>query len=192
MFFIIIGVAIIIIGIYFISTYNDFQVTKTRIQASIQEIGNQLKRQANLIPNLVEATKGYMKHEQGIFDQLAAARQTILSATSNPKAIDTAISAMEGIIPKIIALAESNPEIKADSVVSKLMNELRDTSDKLMYSRRTLIDLSADFNAKLITFPSNFIGNMFGFTAQKGLETPLEGAHLTVTDDETKDVDVKL
>lgn len=189
---IIIGIIIIIIGLYIISIYNSLQVGQIRIQASVQEIGNQLKRQANLIPNLVETTKGYMKHEKGIFDALTAARQAILSAVKDQSKVGEASAIMEKLVPQLVAVVESNPQLKADGVVSKLMDELRDTTDKLMYSRRSLIDLTADFNQKLVTFPTNFIANTFGFKRQPGLETPNTGAHLSVAEAEMQDVKIEL
>ena len=88
-------------------------------------------------------------------------------------------------------LVESNPELKADQTIRQFMDELRDTSDKLMYSRRTLIDLAQDYNVRLVTFPSNVIANMFDFN-QKGLDTPMTGAHIEVSSAETKDVKVSL
>jgi LemA protein len=72
------------------------------------------------------------------------------------------------------------------------MDELRDTADKLTYARRVLIDLSADFNAKLITFPSNLVAGMFGFKSQVGLPTPVKGTHLEVSEKETKDQKISL
>jgi len=72
------------------------------------------------------------------------------------------------------------------------MDELRDTADKVMYARRTLIDLSADFNQKLVTFPSNIIAKMFGFKPEKGLEVPTEGSYLKVSEKETKTPEVKI
>src|SRR4030042_863457 len=119
------GVAVLII-IYLLATYNQFVTTKTRLQASIQEIGNQLKRQADLIPNLVESVKGYMK------------------------------------------------------------DELRDTADKVMYARRTLIDLTADYNIMIVTFPSNLVASMFGFKQETGLKMPTTQEELEVTAEDTK------
>lgn len=190
--FIIVGVVIVALGLYIIGIYNTLQVTLVRIQASYQEIGNQLKRQANLIPNLVESTQGYLKHEKGIFDTLTKAREAVLSATKDTSKLDQATSAVNKVLPQLTAIMESNPEIKGSEVVNKLMNELRDTADKLVYARRTLIDLTADFNSKLITFPSNLIANLFGFKSQPGLETPSKGEHLSVSEAETKDIDIKL
>ncbi len=189
---IVIGIVIVLIGLYVISVYNQLQTTLTRIQASYQEIGNQLKRQANLIPNLVESTKGYLKHEKGIIDSLTKARESVMTAIKDTTKLNAATEQINSIIPQMTAILESNPEIKGSDVVTKLMNELRDTADKLVYARRTLIDLTADFNTKLVVFPSNMVASSFGFKRQPGLETPTTGEHITVSEAETKDVEVKL
>ncbi len=72
------------------------------------------------------------------------------------------------------------------------MDELRDTSDKVMYARRLLIDLTADYNVKMVTFPSNIVAGIFHFEKQKGLETPLEGDELKVSKEETKTPKINL
>ncbi len=177
---IILGIILVVIGLYVIGIYNTFQVTLTRIQAAYQEIGNQLKRQACLIPNLIESTKGYMTHEKGIFDSLTKAREAILTATKDTTKLTSATEALEKVMPQMTAILESNPELKANEVVTKLMDELRDTSDKLLYARRGLIDLVADFNAKLLTFPSSLIANLFGFKSQPGLELPTSEPEISV------------
>ncbi|MFA6512501.1 MAG: LemA family protein, partial [Patescibacteria group bacterium] len=87
---------------------------------------------------------------------------------------------------------ESNPEIKGADVITKLMDELRDTSDKVMYARRTLIDLTADYNVKIATFPSNTVAGIFGFQPEKGLSTPDTGSHIEVSQSETTTPKVKL
>jgi LemA protein len=87
---------------------------------------------------------------------------------------------------------ESNPQMKGADVITNLMGELRDTSDKVMYSRRTMIDLTADYNIKIATFPSNIVANAFGFKSEKGLETPMSGDHLTVSASDTKTPKVSL
>jgi len=144
---------VILIVFYIISVFNALQTIRTRIQASIQEIGNQLKRQADLIPNLVESTKGYMKHEERIFDKLTEARKSITSAlkSGSAKKMVEAQEMLNKAVKSFQVVVESTPQIKASEVVSRLMAELRDTADKVMYSRRTLIDLVADFNQKLVT-----------------------------------------
>jgi len=96
------------------------------------------------------------------------------------------------LLPSIQVAVESNPEIKGSGVVTRLMDELRDTSDKVMYARRTLIDLTADFNVKRASFPTNLVANMFGFEEQKGLATAGSGEHMEVSESETKVPKVKL
>ena len=81
-----------------------------------------------------------------------------------------AASMMGDLLPRLSVIVESNPQLQGNTTVTNLMEELRDTSDKVMYARRTLIDLSADYNVKVVTFPSNLVANMFGFAAQPGFE----------------------
>lgn len=190
-----IALGILALGvIYAVTTYNNFQRLKTQIEASIQEIGNQLKRQASLIPNLQSAVKGYLKHEKGVFDMLTEARKAAVQAekSGNLDDMEQAVQSMNSLVPRLQVAVEDNPEIKADQTVTKFMNELTDTADKLSYARRSLIDLTQAFNQKLITFPSNIIANMFGFKKQKGLVTPQAGDHVEVSAAETKDVKVDL
>jgi len=183
-----------IIVVYVISVYNSLQQLKTQIQASIQEIGNQLKRQASLIPNLQSSVKGYLKQEKDIFKMLTDARKNAEAAAASGKEadIESAISSLQSVIPKINVVVEDNPEIKSDATVTKFMNELRDTADKLMYARRSVIDLSQAYNVKLVTFPSNIVATLFKFKPEKGLQTPTSGEHVSVSDEEMKDVKVDL
>jgi len=160
------------LGLYLVSLYNFFQTALTRIKASIQEIGNQLKRQSDLIPNLEASVKGYLSHEKGILESLADARKAIAGATKSGDLSKqaSAASMLGDLLPRLAVIVESNPELKANTTVMTLMEELRDTADKVMYARRTLIDLSADYNVKVMTFPSNLVAGMFGFSAQPGFE----------------------
>jgi len=194
MFVYIIFAVLVILAFYVVSQYNWFQTTKTRLTASIQDIGNQLKRQASLIPNLEESVKGYLKHEKGIYDDITSARKLVDKATDSQdmSKIEAASNAISDLVPKLQVLVESNPELKGAAVVTQLMDELRDTADKLMYARSVVIDLTADFNTRVVTFPSNILANMFGFKAQQGIATPTEGAHLEVSQEELSDPKVKL
>ena len=135
-----------------------------------------------------------MQHEKGIFEDLTSARKLIdQAATSNDgKTIDKAQSVLNKAMESIRVVVESNPQIQASGVVTNLMEELRDTADKLMYARRTVIDLSADFNVKISTIPGIWIAPMMGFQPQKGLGTPTTGEFLEVSDAETKTPEVKL
>lgn len=187
-------IALGVIAMYVVGVYNGLQTLRTQIAAAVQEIGNQLKRQASLIPNLESSVKSYMKHEKGIFKMLTDARKSAEKAGKTGKAedVDKAIADMQAMIPKIQVAVEDNPELKADGTVTKFMDELTDTADKLSYARRTVIDLSQTFNQKLVVFPSNIIANTFGFTMAKGLETPMTGSHVSVSTKEMEDVKVDL
>lgn len=182
------------IGLYLVSLYNFFQTALTRIKASIQEIGNQLKRQADLIPNLEASVKGYLKHEKDILTMLSEARKMVDKAvkTSDVARQTQAAGMLGDLLPRLSVIVESNPELKGNTTVMTLMEELRDTADKVMYSRRTLIDLSADYNVRVMTFPSNLVANMFGFKEQAGLKVADMEAATSVTAGETKSPKISL
>lgn len=182
------------LGLYAISLYNFFQTALTRIKASIQEIGNQLKRQADLIPNLEASVKGYLKHEKDILTMLADARRAVSGAagSSDIGKQSKAAGMLGDLLPRLAVIVESNPELKANTTVTQLMEELRDTADKVMYARRTLIDLSADYNVKIVTFPSNLVANAFGFKEQTGLEIEDIGDATKVNASDTKTPKISL
>lgn len=180
--------------LYAISIYNFLQTALTRIKASIQEIGNQLKRQFDLIPNLESSVKGYLKHEKDILTMLADARKGVAAATKSGSLDKQAAAAslLGDVLPRLSVVVESNPELKGNTVVQNLMEELRDTSDKVMYARRTLIDLTADYNIKIVTFPSNLVAKLFGFSEQAGLKVADMDSATSVTAAETKSPKISL
>lgn len=187
-------VILAVIVLYLVFFYNGLKTTEVHINASIQEIGNQLKRQSQLIPNLIESVKGYMSHEKGIFKDLTDARKMIDDAvkSQDPKSIDAAQSLLTKTMGSIKVIAESNPQIMASNLVGNMMEELRDTADKIMYARRTFIDLSADFNVKISTIPGVWLAPLFGFKQKTGLDT-VESKNITsVSEAETKNPEVKL
>ena len=182
-----------VILLWLISTYNFFVSSKARIKASVQEIGNQLKRQFDLIPNLEESAKAYLKHEKGIFEALTDARKAISGAikSGDVQKMSDAGSKLSQVLPQIQVVVESNPELKASEVIGKLMDELRDTADKVMYARRLVIDLTADFNVKRVEFPSSLVAGMCKFAELPGLITPEKGEHVEVSRKETESPKVK-
>lgn len=187
-------VLLIIVAVYLVSFFNGLKTSEVQINASVQEIGNQLKRQAQLIPNLVDSVKGYMKQEKGIFKDLTDARKSVdqAVASNNPKMIDQAQDLINKALSSLKVIVESNPEIKSAGLVGDLMAELRDTADKVMYARRTLIDLSADFNIKISTIPGVWLAPLFGFKMKKGLDTPVSGEFLSVSESDTANPKVDL
>ena len=191
---IIVLVVLAVLILYVLGFFNSVKTLQIHIKASVQEIGNQLKRQAGLIPNLADSVKGYMAHEKDIFKLLTEARKMIDSAveSQDPATIDKAQTVLTQALRSIKFLAESNPQLQASELVNNLMNELRDTADKVMYARRTLIDLSADYNIKISTIPGIFIAPFLGFKPEKGLDTPVSGEFMEVSEQETKTPQVKL
>ncbi|MCX6726051.1 MAG: LemA family protein [Candidatus Shapirobacteria bacterium] len=183
-----------VLALYILSLYNQFVTIKTRIKASIQEIGNQLKRQADLIPNLVSSVKGYMKHEKTIFDELTNARKEIIKVvdSGNTQKMVDASARLENALAPIRAVFESTPQLQAVGPATQLMEELRDTADKVMYSRRILIDLTADYNIKIVTFPSNLVAKIFGFKEEAGIKMPEEGESLSVSKEQLKTPKVEI
>ena len=181
-------IIILVIALWLASVYNFFVSTKARLKAAVQEIGNQLKRQADLIPNLESSVKGYLKHEKGVFTMLTDARKSVAAAagSGNLQKMADAGAKLNSVLPKLTIAVESNPELKGNTVVTNLMDELRDTADKVMYARRLLIDLTADYNVRRVTFPDNLIANMFNFAEMPGLITPDSGEFTKVTAEETK------
>lgn len=186
--FIYIVITLVVIALYVMGVYNGLQRLKTQIKASIQEIGNQLKRQAGLIPSLENAVKGQLQHEKGIYQMLTDARKSTIKAEKTGKSADInqAIADIQKLMPQMQVLVENNPELKANEAITKFMDELTDTADKLTYARRSVIDLTQSYNEKLVVFPSNVVANLFGFKEEKGLETPLSGEHLSVSQEEMK------
>jgi len=193
-FFLILLIVLGVVFIYFWMTYNFFVTVETRVQASIQEIGNQLKRQAALIPNLTASVKGYMKHEKEIFEKLTKARKEVAAAaqSNDPQELIDASTKMQQALAPIRVVVESNPQLQAEKPVSRLMEELRDTADKVMYARRTLIDLTADYNVKRVTFPPVLVARLFNFKALPGLKVSKEAEFLELEKKETELPKVKL
>jgi len=186
-------IAVLIVG-WVIVTYNFFVGSKARIKAAIQEIGNQLKRQAELIPNLESSAKGFLKQERGIFKELTDARKQVARAVESGdlQQMSDAGDKLSRMLPSLQIAVEDNPEIKSDKVVARLMEELRDTSDKVMFARRLVIDLTADYNVRRVTMPSSIVANIFGFEELAGIKTPQSGEHVEVSSSETKTPKVNL
>ena len=177
---ILIGVAVLL-ALYLIGTYNGLIVLKTRIQEALSGIDVQLKRRADLIPNLVETVKGHAKHERSVFENVTKARSSLMSATSLQEKAE-ANNQLTTALKSLFAVAESYPDLKASTNFQDLHRQLEDTEDKVAYSRQFYNSNVLEFNAKVQVFPTNIIANMLGF---KQFE------FFTATEEERKKVEVK-
>lgn len=160
-------VAILIIALiaWFIKTYNKLVRARLRVKNQWSQIDVQLKRKFELIPNLAEIAKGYAKHEAGIFEEFARARNVYQQASSkgDVKAAAEADSMLSGALSRLIAVSEAYPELKANEHFSKIMSELSQTEDKIAYSRQFYNDVVTTYNTMREVFPSSIIAGMFNF-----------------------------
>lgn len=159
---IIIGLIVLALVGYFIATYNSLVVLKTRIQEALSGIDVQLKRRADLIPNLVETVKGYAKHEKGVFENVTKARSAVMNATSVDAKAE-ANNMLTGALKTLFAVAENYPDLKANTNFQDLQRQLEDTEDKIAYSRQFYNSNVLDYNAKIQMFPASIVASMFGF-----------------------------
>lgn len=156
----IIVVALLIIVV--IVMYNALVKTKIRVEEAWSDITVQLKRRYDLIPNLVNAVKGYAKHESQVFENVTKARANALNA-QGVKETAEAENMFEGALKSLFAVAEAYPQLRASENFQQLQAELTDTEDKIMAARRFYNGSARDLNIKIDTFPSNMIAKMFGF-----------------------------
>lgn len=165
---------------YLIVTYNALASLKVRVKEAWSQIDVQLKRRADLIPNLVETVKGYASHEKEVFEKVTEARSAVLSATTPAQASD-ANNMLTQALKSVFAVAEAYPELKASENFLHLQNELSDTESKIAYSRQFYNAVVRDFNTKIVTFPSSLIASVFGFKEETFFEaTEAEKANVQV------------
>jgi LemA protein len=154
--------AVAVIIIWFISLYNGFVTLTTRVKEALSDIDVQSKRRFDLIPNLVETVKGYAAHESGTLEKVTEMRTRAMNATA-PAEAAAANDMLSGALKSLFAVSENYPNLKANENFLSLQTELSDTENKMMAARRFYNSVVQDLNTKLGMFPSNIIGNMFGF-----------------------------
>lgn len=148
--------------LYLIIVYNSLASVVVRIKEAWSQIDVQLKRRVDLIPNLVESVKAYAKHEKDVFTEVTNARAALMGA-STPEEIGKADVQLTGALKNLFAVAEAYPELKAQEGFIKLQTELSDTEDKVAYSRQFYNSVVREYNEKLVVFPTNVFGTLFGF-----------------------------
>jgi len=155
-----IGVLALIVVVFF-SYFNRFAILGNRIDNSLSQIDVQLKRRADLIPNLVESVKGYMKHEKSAIKAVTDARKALVSAEGIEKKVK-ANNQLESALKTIFALAENYPNLKANENFLELQRELTTTEDKIAYSRQYYNDSILNYNDLCKTFPGVFFAGLYG------------------------------
>ena len=168
----IIIIAVLIIA-WIIWIYNKFVTLKNRAKEAWSDIDVQLKRRHNLIPNLVEAVKGYMAHESKVYEKVTEARAKTLTATTNVEKAE-AENMLTDTLKSLFAVAENYPDLKASTNFLDLQRELADTENKIQAARRFYNTMVRDYNTKVEVFPPSIIAGFFKFTKIEFFETKEE------------------
>lgn len=158
-------IVVIALILYCIVLYNRLVRLRMIIKNAWAQIGVQLKRRHDLIPNLVNAVKGYMKYEQETLNKVMEARAKAVSATSVPEA-SKAEGELSGVLSRLFALFENYPDLKANQNVMALQEELTTTENQIAYARQHYNDSVMQYNIALQVFPNNIIATVFNFKAE--------------------------
>ena len=168
---IIVIIAILLVIVY-IAVYNSLQKAKVYTDESWSQIDVQLKRRNDLIPNLVETTKGYAKHEKETLENVVHLRNQLTNIPSDDHAQTLKVSnQISDALKSIFALSENYPDLKANQNFLKLQEELTNTENKIAYSRQLYNSSAALYDQKLLTFPSNVVAHIHGFKKVDYLQT---------------------
>jgi LemA protein len=173
--FIFVGAVIAIIAVIIISGYNDLVKLRNRYKNAYAQIDVQLQRRYDLIPNLVETAKGYMKHERETLEAVVNARNSAVSASGkaaqNPgdsqamQQLGNAEAALTGALSRLMVVSEAYPELKADQSMSQVMEELSSTENRVAFARQAFNDGITLYNTKREEFPSNIVASTFNFAS---------------------------
>ena len=179
-FLVFLGIIIVLI-IFVVGLYNNLVTLRNRYKNAFSQIDVQLKRRYDLIPNLVETAKGYMKHEREALEAVIKARNSAMSASEkaarNPgepsamKSLSSAEGTLSGALGRIFALSESYPDLKANQNMLALQEELTSTENRIAFARQAFNDAVTAYNTGREKFPDNIIANMFNFTPAELLES---------------------
>jgi len=165
---VIVGI-LVLIGIYLWATYNSLVQLNVRVDEAWSGITVQLKRRADLIPNLIETVKGYAAHEKAVFENVTRARAETLSATS-PGEAGIAEGHLQQALKSLFAVAEAYPQLQASQNFLGLQHALIDTEDKIQAARRFYNGGVRELNTKIKVFPNNLFARGLGFTEREFFE----------------------
>ena len=171
---IIITLILFLTGIWIIITYNNLIKEEENVSEKYAYIQTAYERRADLIPNLVEITKGYAKHESNVFIQVAKARNGLLNA-QNPDELTQADNFLTQTLKSLFAVTESYPELKANENFLKLQDELAGTENRIKTERDIYNTAVKEYNIQIKTFPTILIGKMLGFNEKKMFKTSKNG-----------------
>lgn len=169
----IIGILVFIVFFMFIYYYNRFVILGNRIDNSLSQIDVQLKKRADLVPNLVSTVKGYAKHEKGIMEDVTKARKAFMSATTMEQKVRKGAE-LQSALKTILAIAENYPQLKANENFLQLQQEIAAIEDRIAYARQHYNDSILGYNNSCKTFPGVLFASIYGKAPKKYLEIPQE------------------
>ena len=152
-------------------SYNTFVGQEESIKTQWAQVENQLQRRNDLIPNLIEVTKGYAAHEKSIFEAVANARSRLIGAGSREDQI-AASGELSSALSRLLAIAENYPNLKADAQFARLSDELAGTENRIATERRRYNEVVQEYNTLTKTFPAVITAKVLGFGEQKYFEAP--------------------
>lgn len=153
--------------------YNNLVAQKESIGGQWSQVENQLQRRNDLIPNLVEVTKGYASHEREVFDSIAKARAAMLGAKTRDAQMNAA-NDMSSALGRLLALGEAYPQLKADAQFTRLSDELAGTENRISTERRRYNEIVQTYNTSVKSLPTSVWAGWFGFQPEKYFEVPKE------------------
>jgi LemA protein len=166
---IIIAVVIVLLVLFVIAAYNALIRLRNQVDNAWSQIDVQLKRRHDLIPNLVETAKGYMKHERGTFEAITEARSRAMGAKTVSEA-SKAEGSLGEALSKFMLVVENYPDLKANQNFLAVQEELASTENRISFARQSYNDQVLFFNNKIQMFPSNVVANMFNFSKRDFFE----------------------
>jgi LemA protein len=153
--------------------YNSMVSMKEAVQSTWAQVENQLQRRNDLIPNLVEVTKGYAAHEKEIFENIANARSKLIGAGSRAEQIDAA-NEVSSALSRLLAISENYPQLKADAQFARLSDELAGTENRIATERRRYNEAVQTYNTYIKSIPAVVYAGWLGFAQEKYFEVPKE------------------
>ncbi|HEY9686525.1 MAG TPA: LemA family protein [Coleofasciculaceae cyanobacterium] len=156
---------LVIGGLWVAGGYNGLVQKDTAVEQAASDIDSQMKRRADLVPNLVATVKGYAKHEQAVYRDIANARARLLSAdtNTNPQEAARANASFDSALGRLLALAENYPQLKADQNFIRLQDELTGTENRINFARIQYNSAVRDYNTAVRSFPTNMVAGITGF-----------------------------
>lgn len=172
----IVGVVLIVFGVIWAAIYNGLVKSRVWSEESFSQVDVQLQRRNDLIPNLVETVKGYASHEKETLEQVVKARQQLvqIAQTGTPEEKNMLSNQLTSSLSRLLAVAESYPDLKANTNFLQLQSTLEDTENKIAVARQLYNSAIGQFNTKVQVFPNNIVAGVHGFVAKQYLEAPEE------------------